>query len=148
MTNSEAWGGNTAPGPTLNVERLNELADFIDGTKRVPFRDGQPVCKSIRKPAKWFNMATWFRKMSRMGRNGPVDCGSVGCIAGWARDIYGSGKGEALKEGQQLLGLTSDQADALFFAHGIARKSLISPHRAAKVLRRLAKTGEVDWSKR
>jgi hypothetical protein len=137
------------PTPTLNVERLNELADFIDGTKRIQWdsNNGNPVCAAVRKPHKWFNMSTWFRKVTRKNRAGEtVDCGTVGCIAGWANTLYGNGApGQWQERGRELLGLTYDQADELFFARDIKRKSLLSPHRAAKVLRRLAKTGQVNW---
>ena len=150
QSNAEAWGGRPATPPTLNVERLNELADYIDGTKHIQFDTAfnQAVCKRTpRKPQKWFNMSAWFQVVRRKNRAGVYqECGTTGCIAGWARQLYAGGKGDAFNTAKDLLGLTWDQADDLFYTRGIRRKSLVSPHRAAKVLRRLAKTGKVDWS--
>ena len=79
-------------------------------------------------------------------------CGTSHCIAGWATWLFAEGDArlaESPEMAQELLGLTNDQADNLFYppAWQLAGKfweEITAPH-AAKVIDHLISTGEVDW---
>lgn len=73
-----------------------------------------------------------------------AECGTVACIAGWTYLTYG-GCGDPYSEARNLLGLDEDRADALFLPYGCDWED-ITPAHAAQTLRKLAETGEVDWS--
>lgn len=123
----------------MNTENILRLAEFLEAL-----------------PQGRFNMASWAR--SRTGQylylEGPVEaaieCGTVCCIGGWGVllfDIGDSSKGVAKKLG---LGDPNGEppdpiASELFFPKSEAINER-DPHKAARVLRHLAETGEVDWS--
>ena len=98
-----------------------------------------------------------------MSEYGRPECGTPGCIAGWAI-VYGDRKNEPLSylRACTILGLNVDQADDLFvpeeedacyradtvtFDGASDDPRFISKDRAVAQLRHLAATGEVDWSK-
>jgi hypothetical protein len=109
---------------SVNVAECLALADFLE-----------------KLPINRFNYNTW----------GIADCGTTACIAGW--QIMRSGRKLNYNVDEMAaadLGLDEQQADTLFNGStfnlcGIAR-SAITPIHAARVLRHLAATGEVDWS--
>lgn len=101
-------------------------------------------------------------------------CGTTACIAGWA-SLHVTKEGTLLSKGrtsneiyevadeldgtdlstyataaQNILGLDDDQAALLFEPmnfgdHGNHDWDEVTPRQAAKVLRHLVKTGDVDW---
>lgn len=85
----------------------------------------------------------------------PHECGTVACIAGWSalwQRMDGKGLLKQARQGvggdehsvaEEILGLDGDQADDLFLSD---TGSNITPKMAAKVLRNLADTGQVDWT--
>lgn len=117
----------------MNVERILQLADVIEKT---------PHRLRYSETMKWrrlsgFNMSNWH-------------CGTTGCIAGWACDVFGNGNepfytDEIQFDAAVLLGLPHHIADDLFVPTDGALTD-IKPKHAANVLRHLAETGEVDWS--
>jgi hypothetical protein len=85
-----------------------------------------------------FNMKNW--------------CGTACCIAGWTNILIGD-NGNSPKDVHELfsaerkLGLSRDQALALFSPALNIPYSKVTPQQAAEVLVRLADTGKVDWGK-
>lgn len=81
-----------------------------------------------------------------------TDCGTAGCIAGWACAMWAPDRYPSPSRAQDLLGLTNAQAEELFYAWKYRRSddgtplSDIPPHLAAQTLGRLAETGRVRWS--
>jgi hypothetical protein len=118
---------------TANVIECEDLAAFLEGLE-------QPR----------FNMKRW---------HDVTPCGAVACMAGWIAERDGkaffveTGLGPAPDEaayaayGAQKLGIGPAAAEALFRPPlYMADFAKISPWQAAAVLRRLAATGEVDWT--
>ena len=93
-------------------------------------------------------------------------CGAASCIAGHALSMAASeddlgdfaldANEKQEERARKYLGLAQEQADALFLPKNAeanmdarpGQNGYISPQRAAAVLRRLAETGEVNWSVR
>lgn len=123
-----------------------------------------------------FSMGSWFEEIDDGERStdAPVFakdenvCGTSCCIAGWATvyfDPYTTRrmarglkleeikepKGYSLdaeKRGRLALGLTEEQAEALFYGDPFEPDdSRLTNTVAAQVLRHLAETGEVDWAR-
>ncbi|RWP44341.1 MAG: hypothetical protein EOR04_05310 [Mesorhizobium sp.] len=136
----------------MKVTAINNLAAFLEN---IPS-----------KHDRGFNMTTY------MGVGVPVEqtnvgfqCNSTACIAGWASLVLGK-NGEIRKTARttsevddfyedfatELLGLDYHTGMRLFepmnvlIEHGVADWDKVTPRQAAKVLRHLARTGEVDWS--
>ena len=112
-------------------------------------------------PARKFGMSEWIRGMVTGVKpedavaNEKNTCGTSACIAGWAVLMYsdnpqaGSGASE---KAQDLLGLTSIQADRLFYGrnpdgHAVKDLKHIKREEAIDVLNILLETGEVRWDK-
>lgn len=146
---------------TMNVERLLYLADWLAA--------GAPHKGKV----KGFNISVGVQATS----GDTPACGTVCCIAGAATQFFNDEEGylvdqafseirygdtgeapwdEVFEEAQELLGLTHDQATALFVPVGTDRPGSIygyggdwddfnDPFLAAKVVRNLAATGEVNW---
>lgn len=78
-------------------------------------------------------------------------CGSTACIAGWAAAMgapetvqaEGSQRNTIYLAAKNFLGLDEEQANDLFYSN----TWMNDPKDAAKVVRHLAATNEVDWSK-
>lgn len=107
----------------MNIERLTIIAEWLEA--------GAPEKGGV----KGFNMAN-------LGR-----CGTVCCIAGTA-DVWWGDEGPAHENRyicQNTLGLTNQQARKLFTPLGYTAGEL-SPEHAARCVRNLIATGEVDWS--
>jgi hypothetical protein len=101
-----------------------------------------------------------YQKSSKLGFNmlqwrGPIVL--IACIAGWSEVLLKADgtprarpklSDEELSTGQvgDMLGLSYDDADALFYGRGRNGLSDITIPMAVKVLDHLLKTGEVDWS--
>lgn len=153
--------------PTLNVARLNELADFIERLPKVPTRffageaytsyyDMAKDCEPGDDPIKAFSMSSY---QTDLFNPSGMECGSACCLAGWTVFNYASDDvfyisrfmgGKRPKEGwlalgADLLGLTVWQAIDLF--NPDRNLTRITPLEAATALRILANTGDVDWAK-
>ena len=105
--------------PEVHVEKILELANFIEAL-----------------PPEQFDMAHF-------------ECGTARCIAGWALHLDGQdvlaplSTGSSSTRARDLLGIDGDRASDLFFS-GIDYHP--TTKEAARVLRHLAITGEVDWT--
>lgn len=115
-------------------------------------------------PRSKFNMGSWLAgswKHVVGGNQNPIglekhQCGTSACIAGWAMLMYSDRPedgGSALRQGQDLLGLTSSQANSLFLAYlpnggGQIAMGSITNQQAINTLERLLATGEVRWDLR
>ena len=82
-------------------------------------------------------------------------CGTPACIDGWSREIFGRGVYLALgivnnvldSDAYNKFDLVAPDNNHAWWGEKIFNSPLfITSKRAAKVLRNLAKTGEVDWS--
>jgi hypothetical protein len=136
----------------MNIDNINLLADTIeDHAKRKEGLRGEIG----------FNMDyIFFTPLSERAK--PKDnidsCGTVACLAGWAGALaQPKASLRELNESEQLireraevfLGLPSAEAGRLFYPSGVMVSwGDITPKQAVRVLRHLAKTGKVDWSKR
>lgn len=124
-----------------NIEKLTELADFLD-----------------KLPADRFDMRTWgsayesgvlVYRAPRLN-----ECGTTACIAGWGAVLHATEKelsalhasrasGAFIDFGVSMYGLTNQEAHALFVEPVL--KS-IHPRHAATVIRYFINTGSVDFS--
>lgn len=131
----------------MNKERLLQLANVLESDKA----------------AKHFNMDFFFSHDGYVQPSVPVSinkeleghCGSVACIAGWTvGHFHPDGilfPFEISQQAAWLLGLDNIQKIKLF-TPGVPESNEFDPYKAsakqaAKVVRHLAETGEVDWSK-
>ncbi len=120
----------------MNVENILRVADAIEQ-------------HSI--PDLGFNMGS-FVSDSRQDRS-HFDCGTTACIAGWACAVVGGyhlniNDQEWIEEqAREILDLSFLEADDLFIPtnHHAMVDDRILPDQAVRTLRRLAKTGVVDW---
>ena len=112
----------------MNKERILALADLIEVQPKAGyFAEGG------------FNMGAYVHS-----------CGTPACIAGWAVSLFDEVTdveghcyqiGKAVHDrAKSLLGLTYGQADTLFREY-----TANDPKIAARVLRELAETNEVNW---
>jgi len=106
-----------------------------------------------------FNMAATIDEVGGYyASNGKKDCGTIACIAGFARVLEALENNE-LEEtpmvelldvtirAEKWLGLTEINAFNLFYGwNSRTQFSQISPTQACETLRNLAKTGVVKWS--
>lgn len=125
----------------MNIERLEIIAEWLEAG--APHRDGQG-----------FNMETWSKK-DHTDYAG-AKCGTVMCIGGAANQFFGEGTaGLAMVDepgvGIEILGLTRKQTVALFYPYVLGALSSrnwssITPQHAARVIRHLIATDEVDWA--
>jgi hypothetical protein len=113
----------------MNTERILHIADMIE--KLEP---------------RQFDMSDYVTEN---------ECGTVACIAGWTYLTYGdpAGEGDPHELAAIHLGLDEDRADDLFLPNPLTSGlpscvtyAQITPAHAAQTLRKLAATGEVDWS--
>lgn len=137
----------------MNIERINELADHIEGLTWVDigFKDDDGVRERAWR-GELFSMRSWTYLDS------DYRCETPACMAGHCVALFGGGayrRNDPEYNAMRLLGLSEDQAIELFSPGGehadftITTDSdprFISPARAAAQLRRVAETGEVDWS--
>ena len=111
----------------MNLERLEKLAATIE---KAPHVD-----ETYRGRARGFNMDTWR-------------CKSVACIGGWTEWLWPkAGRGWGIERVAGLLDIDRPQARELCYPGDQieVRYCLITPAQAAKVLRNLIQTGQVDW---
>lgn len=130
----------------MNKERILALADLIETL-------------TYRNEDNWapdsFNMGrySYTYDPNTDEESGHV-CDTPACIAGWAYAMKNNFDENLnwikFESGMsaEYLGLTSEQASELFYGRGFSaakRDIEVSPEEAAKTLRHLAETGEVDW---
>ena len=135
----------------MNTERVLALADHIETVPQA----NSPITTQTQPGAVVFDMGDWLSYEGLLDDGPP--CGAVGCIAGlcYARNCnetrieqpLGKGIGEWAR---QYLGLSNEQADALFIPRAIIPANLdkVTPADAARALRRAAEahtaTGTFD----
>jgi hypothetical protein len=126
------------------------------------------LAQALESPAaeRHFDMANWFEHtgLHSLPGNMPVgkaiqDCGTVACIAGWAVAVHepklklcDAPVGAVFERAKKLLGLDELVAKYLFLpasAPHVDENFLnvygANPKQAARVVRHLVETGEVDW---
>lgn len=136
----------------LKRARINTLAWLIE-TGAIRDRNNKPVAcvmDSWKVPAKDAFAGEPERKKKFKG------CGSAMCIGGSASFVFGDGIDSNYDEfdAADALGLDMTAANALFYPSAQAgfkgnadNWPEITPARMARTLRRLARTGIVDWSR-
>ena len=111
----------------MNVERLNIIAEWLEAG--APHKDG----------IDGFNMEDWHKE---------DECGTTCCIAGAAIQFFetDSDPNTPLQTAARLIGLDSRDASELFYATDVDDPlENISAAWAARCIRKLIATGEVDW---
>jgi hypothetical protein len=133
----------------LNKKRLLQLADVLEA-------------HSI--PDVGFNMWTFYIELDKAERGlrdySNHKCGTVACIAGHTLLLFEENGRRILEErsfvddisqkAAEILGLRPWQTSELFYQTSIPTRGgrqPITPQHAARVIRHLAATGEVDWEK-
>lgn len=125
----------------MNKNRILILADLLE---MLDHPQSKPKCG--------FNMnnfrSTYDYDMSEHS------CGTTACIGGWAVLAFDEDPEKYVDatepwgpKAQALLGLNEKTADNLFY-NFTTFKGEITPKRAVKVLRHLAKTNKVNWNVR
>lgn len=69
------------------------------------------------------------------------DCGTAACLCGWVKHISGEDTFD------DWLGLTNTQASQLAMPHNFQISELWPRNRAIATLKRLRKTGKVNWGR-
>lgn len=137
----------------MNKDKILAVADAIEKLAV----NGNPI------PGLGFNMAGWAAEVDEEGPQfidrSKHGCGTTACIAGWTvalearvtpAKLMNIGNIEIAEMAEQILGLDSYTATALFYSYGRNRNlemEEITPEEAVAVLRNLAETGDVDWGK-
>ena len=128
--------------PVMNIERMLELADFIETTHHFdPDGDEDPEVYETIVDGPMFNMNNVYEDYG---------CGTVACIAGWALLKYRPGHDFSNRfdwdaRAAEILGLTPKEADHLFFGkfaeidedNRIRSINQITPAQAAAEMRRM-----------
>lgn len=125
---------------TINVENILKVADAIEQ-------------HSIAELG--FNMnyehyvSGEYDRCESLDRSGH-GCGTVACIIGWTNAVFASEPLGLSETAVAHLGISVRDGDRLFWPDkerwGIRTYDDITPAQAVSTLRRLAATGEVDWS--
>ena len=122
----------------MNIVNLNKLIEFLESE-----------CAT-----QHFNMKQWIKPVR--GKGFPATqqeieefenaCGTACCIGGWAQLMHiKDGYKRHINSAEAYLGLDHEIAHELFYPTD-PYIYLKDPKLAAKVLRHLVETGEVDWS--
>lgn len=116
----------------MDIERLNIIAEWLEAG--APHKDG----------VDGFDMLSFIEE---------TPCGTTCCIGGAAIQFFGDSDTSFPDDhAQALLGLDSDVADMLFYGgmtwdgrgEAVPLED-ITPAWAARCIRKLMETGEVDW---
>lgn len=133
--------------PKLRKGRLRKLAKILDAAKPVEkpttvhyaegYEEQDQLAEAIMHPEK--------ARFSMRVVLGIANCGTAACIEGYYRLFRGP---EDNYDFREYYGLALDQYDELCMPENYDRPWLFNPtpQEAAKVIRHLVKTGEVDWS--
>lgn len=129
----------------MNIANILKLADFLDMASPEPeFNNHLGEYVYTFANGEGYSMGIWDSE----GRT----CNTVGCIGGWAAAFAKEDGDYSLSRrsaAQNWLGITLIQDTALFTPmgwHSPEHAKEYTPQRAARVLRHLAATGNVDWS--
>ena len=127
----------------VNVENILRVADAIE-KHEIPWLG--------------FNMGDWFNRINGTDYSNH-GCKTVACIGGWANVLQIStaeddySREKSLPESiwdtelaREWLGLSEEQAKALFYPAGYIDPLIYSLPRAVAALRHLVATGEVNWN--
>lgn len=107
-----------------------------------------------------FNMNQWFKHfgpaakanpdMAKLFQHGPPKCDTVACMGGHCNILWGNGSLQDEQGAAASLGLDYADANRLFYPNTVrlGKWDDITPKKAARVLRHLVKTGEIDWTLR
>lgn len=115
----------------MNIERLNIIAEWLEAG--APHKDG----------VDGFDMRDFINEYA--------ECGTTCCIAGAAIQFFGGGDGGMPEDkATALLDLDCTTASNLFYGgimtvDGQVDLEDITPAWAARCIRKLIATGEVDW---
>lgn len=82
--------------------------------------------------------------ISMLGIELTDDCGTAGCIAGWACALFAPDRRPSTWLAADLLGLDPKTADELFFARGRTLHE-VTPAMASRALHNLINEGRVQW---
>jgi hypothetical protein len=129
----------------MNKERILLLAHMIE-------KSIAPVAQ----PDLHFNMGAFCSPVAGYLWDDPEadyipECGTIGCIAGWACLAFGETSHNPHHPGigsvwaGSLLDLGVGEAHRLFYPPDDVKYEEVTPTQAAIVLRHLVETGEVDW---
>lgn len=135
----------------MNTDKIIQLAEALERYER----EGVFAVWGL-----GFDLSQWIHTFDDQDRRDDKKhdvlfngCGSVACIAGWAialeQQAIPNLKEDPFVKATAILGLPSARASKLFAPEcGDADGGYYTatPVEAARVLRHLAKTGEVDWS--
>ena len=121
----------------MNRERIRQLADTIERVPHVRWRSSEDEGNGLADPRELdgFNMRDYLAK---------YDCGTCGCIAGWAfRQFSGGAERFVASLAGDLLGLNDWEAMQLFeppiqHRNGTLIYEDTTPAMAARVLRAIA----------
>ena len=110
----------------MNIENIEKLASVIENQPDVKYGEKEGFCMA--------------------GSQHP--CGSPACIEGWSWEILDDGTDNALEISYSNASrlMSPDNANANYMVTDPENPKFITAKRAAKVLRNLAETGEVNWS--
>lgn len=123
----------------MNKENFEILASKIEKLEHK-----QGVCEAFDEAANGFNLNREF-----------FGCGAPACIAGWATSLATNSShikmSDIKTETMKFLGIDSETFEELCypfdaFAGSNVEFEDILPEEAAKVIRNLAETGQVDWT--
>lgn len=112
----------------MNIDRLTTIAEWLEAG--APHRDG----------VDGFDMSCWVKVEAA--------CGTTCCIAGAAATFFTATTYPGFSAGQKVLDLSSGKAQTLFCPHidrHVESLDAITPAWAARCIRKLIATGEVDW---
>jgi hypothetical protein len=107
----------------MNVENIKKVRDHL-----------------AQLPAEKFSMRTF---------DSVANCGTIACIAGWAKHLLNPSAVHAETAAINALGLTKEQAYELFWLGDRLGPDPLwdaGPQQAVSVLDHLIATGEVDWT--
>ena len=145
-----------------NHGRLTELAELLESADEGEnFVAYLPIGGSnLQRMELGFDMDMWFKQEDERGKvilgdyYKPVplhDCDTVCCLGGTANLIWGKSRTrEEIDDDQRakkILGLDYEEGDKLFYPKNywsVFQEHLVAAN-AAKVIRHLIATGEVDW---
>ncbi len=135
--------------PNRNIERLEHIAQWLeDDAKHVQKIGNEEVVTTFWMDV-WNEPLEWSDKEAIKELDWtPGECGAAMCIGGAAEQFFNK-KEEGFKDAKELLGLEIYQGQMLFYPWDFFSNLFdepITPQMAAKVIRHLISTGEVDWS--
>ena len=132
----------------MNKAKVLELADTIE--KHMNQQLG--IESALLGERVGFNMNFYIHRAASPLYDRIDECKTVACLAGWVvlmeghlpENYYYGLKNSTVKKAKKILGLSDDEAVALFHPHHVGLLH-IPPAAAIHVLRKFAETGKIDW---